>query len=718
MQRLKEFSASLPKGRALITFLATFIVVCTISVLCYRLTLEVIDAGEWVAHTHRVLNEIHESTSAVREMEGAQRGYIITGMEEFQRTYDSSVDKMRHHLDNLSHSVLDDEIQKLRLPKLHALFEERIKQAQVAVELRKQNNFDAAQRHVAQNRGARVTSKIQELLDAMEDKENELLAARYEKLTQSTEVTISALAVLGALATTLLCLSFYSTNLYLMERRKSEEETKRYAAELSSAKSRLDAILASMGDGLYQVDAAGKIVFINPACEAITGYKQNELLGRDLRDFIASVGESQSGSDEAGEQIVSASSGGKIVPLRPDEDCGLFSVMENGTTYEALEQNFIGKDGKLVPVHYISSPLTRDGVVVGAVITFRDVTMRKEAEKRVAEFYSMVSHELRSPLTSIRGALGLMEGGKAGELAAKARRLIGIAREECDRLIRLINDILDMRKIEAGKLTMTRKYEYLAEVISATVDGIKPMATEAGVKIELEKVDGQITIYCDRDRMVQVVNNLIGNAVKFSPTGETVTVRGRRVERDGRVMARVEVCDRGPGISPEDKDKLFNLFQQLDSSDSRPKGGTGLGLAISKALVEQHGGKIGFDSVVGKGSTFWFEVDELAMNEKLEDKIARLAAKFANGLPDTLERIIDLAKGYEAAPAEGGELLTALRAESHKLSGSCGSYGFDELGNIMLSIEKKCEALKEEFDPRVLKELKADLEQSRALIKR
>lgn len=183
-------------------------------------------------------------------------------------------------------------------------------------------------------------------------------------------------------------------------------------------------------------------------------------------------------------------------------------------------------------------------------------------------------------------------------------------------------------------------------------------------------------------------------------------------------MARVEVSDRGPGIGEEDKDKLFNLFQQLDSSDSRPKGGTGLGLAISKALVEQHGGKIGFDSVVGQGSTFWFEVDELAMNEKLEDKIARLSARFTRDLPEKIERISACIKAYEANPEEGAEQLAEARAEAHKLSGSAGSYGFDELGNIMLSIEKKFEALTEVYDPRVLKELRADLEQSRGFMNR
>ena len=136
-----------------------------------------------------------------------------------------------------------------------------------------------------------------------------------------------------------------------------------------------------------------------------------------------------------------------------------------------------------MPVHYVSSPLEHDGIVTGAVLTFRGRHSTQRSERRVSEFYSTVSHELRSPLTSIRGALGLMEGGKAGEFSPKAARLIKIAKDECDRLIRLINDILDIRKIEAGKLQLYLKEESVDEIVSATVNGIKAMADEAQVSL-------------------------------------------------------------------------------------------------------------------------------------------------------------------------------------------------------------------------------------------
>ncbi|CAN5428981.1 hypothetical protein BH11CYA1_BH11CYA1_31680 [soil metagenome] len=709
-QGLREFVSNLPKGKALFTFIATFIVVCTISVLCYRLTLEVIDAGQWVGHTHRILSEIHESISAVREMEGAQRGYIITGMDEFAHSYELAKDKVRSHMHNLKISVIDESVKEHQLPELERLIEARISRAQETLESRKDIGFTAAEKQIAQNLGAHMTAEIKSVLDRMEDHETDLLKARYEKLTQSTEVTISALAILGALATTLLCLSFYSTNLYIMERRRSEEETSRYAAELAISKARLDAILASMGDGLYQIDIQGRIVFINPACEAITGYSQSELLGRNLRDLIADKRQEETGSHS--------------VIIDPNPSRGLFSVIENRSIFESIDQNFIGKDGKLVPVHYVSSPLEKDGVVVGAVVTFRDVTMRKEAEKRVAEFYSTVSHELRSPLTSIRGALGLMEGGKAGEMPARAMRLVAIAKEECDRLIRLINDILDIRKIEVGKLNLFLKKEKIDEIIAATVDGIKPMAAEARVKFKLNQVDPDLSVFCDRDRIIQVLNNLIGNAVKFSSEDQIVTVSANEVQREAGTFVRVGVKDCGPGIAEEERDKLFNLFQQVDSSDSRPKGGTGLGLAISKALVEQHSGTIGFDSTVGEGSTFWFELEVYELKKDLKEKVAKLAARFNEELPERIDYLLACLTVYETSCEEAKEnnseslaelaasKLSEARTIAHKLSGSAGSYGLAEVGNIMLSIEKKLEALMEAFDPRVVSELKRDLEHS------
>ena len=245
----------------------------------------------------------------------------------------------------------------------------------------------------------------------------------------------------------------------------------------------------------------------------------------------------------------------------------------------------------------------------------RDVTEKKQAERRVSEFYSTVSHELRTPLTSIRGSLGLIEGGLTGPVADKTLQFIQIARAESDRLIRLINEILDIRKIEAGKLELKVRAIAADELAATVAESLKGMADTAGIFLE-NKVQSDVKLHCDRDRITQVLTNLVSNAIKFSSHGQTVVIKFARGESG---LYRFSVIDHGPGIPQSEQGKLFGLFQQLDASDSRSKGGTGLGLAISKAIVELHGGKIGIDSTPNEGSTFWFELQEATPAEKEQE---------------------------------------------------------------------------------------------------
>lgn len=269
-----------------------------------------------------------------------------------------------------------------------------------------------------------------------------------------------------------------------------------------------------------------------------------------------------------------------------------------------FETEHPNQDGVMLAVDFSLKPILNDeGQVILLIPEGRDISEKKEAEKRVSEFYSTVSHELRTPLTSIRGAFGLLEGGKAGDLSDKAKKLVSMGRTESDRLVRLINDILDIRKIEAGKLDLKLDQLCPADLVNSTLDNLHAFASEVHVHLKSEVGDG-IKIRGDRDRIVQVLTNLVSNAVKFSPPEGEVLVRGYK----RTIFYRIEVIDQGPGINEDDLNKLFQMFQQIDSSDSRRKGGTGLGLAISRAIVEQHGGKIGVNSRVGKGSTFWFEL--------------------------------------------------------------------------------------------------------------
>lgn len=246
------------------------------------------------------------------------------------------------------------------------------------------------------------------------------------------------------------------------------------------------------------------------------------------------------------------------------------------------------------------------GMVIGFSSLGTDVTELKRIDRMKSEFVSTVSHELRTPLTSIRGSLGLVWAGVAGELPERAKSLVGIAKSNCERLIRLINDILDSEKIESGKMTFELQAHELEPLLEQAIAANEGFAAQHGVTLALRGTAAQVRVCVDSDRLIQVVTNLLSNAIKFSPPQGTVIVamlhEGKRV--------RVEVSDNGPGIPEEFRNRIFQKFSQADSSDTRQKGGTGLGLNISKVIVERMEGSIGFTSERNKGATFFFELPE------------------------------------------------------------------------------------------------------------
>ena len=222
------------------------------------------------------------------------------------------------------------------------------------------------------------------------------------------------------------------------------------------------------------------------------------------------------------------------------------------------------------------------------------------------EFVSTVSHELRTPLTSIRGSLGLIAGGVAGDLPETAKTLVGIAKNNCERLIRLINDILDSEKIESGKMRLDLEAIDIKQVVRQALTANEGFAEQHRVTMRLRAPDEPLRVCIDSDRMIQVLTNLLSNAIKFSPPDGAVEVNVLRVARG----VRVEVSDHGPGVPDKFRDRIFQKFSQADSSDTRQKGGTGLGLNISRALIEKMGGHIGFSSEADVGATFFFELPE------------------------------------------------------------------------------------------------------------
>lgn len=293
------------------------------------------------------------------------------------------------------------------------------------------------------------------------------------------------------------------------------------------------------------------------------------------------------------------------------------AVIEKGEIIPPYDYQMTDGKGRVRELLTTKVPL-KDlaGKIIGVVSTSIDITERKEMDRLKREFISTVSHELRTPLTSIRGSLGLISGGAVGKVSKKALEMIAMAEKNTESVINLVNDILDMEKLDSGSMEFRFKAVDLTRLVKHGIEINRGYADQYNIEFVLVESAEGFKVHGDSDRLIQVLANLLSNAAKFSPEGENVEIAVSR--QNG--LARVSVSDRGPGIPEDFRDNVFAKFTQADSSDTRKAGGTGLGLNISKTIVDKHGGTIGFDTEAGVGTTFYFELPIL-------DEAAEAAAK-------------------------------------------------------------------------------------------
>jgi PAS domain S-box-containing protein len=345
---------------------------------------------------------------------------------------------------------------------------------------------------------------------------------------------------------------------------------------LRQTERRLRSFIDSVDLLVVGLEPTGQIEFVNPYFLKLTGYNQSEVLGKYWFTTFATVEESRELRD-------------------------VFQEIVDQNAHPFYQTPLVTKAGEERMIAWNNTVLRNaKGEAIGTMSIGEDVTQRNAVERLKDEFISIVSHELRTPLTSIRGSLGLLATGVLNDSPEEMHRMIEIAALDTERLVRLVNDILDLEKLSSGKAPLVKEPCNVAELMQRSLAVMQAFAQESGVNLSMSAEP--IEVHAAGDRIIQTLTNLLSNAIKFSPPNSEVYLTAAL--QDEAVLFKIQ--DQGRGIPSDMLETIFGRFQQVDASDSRLKGGTGLGLAICQSIVQQHGGKIWAESIVNQGSTFFF----------------------------------------------------------------------------------------------------------------
>ena len=435
-------------------------------------------------------------------------------------------------------------------------------------------------------------------------------------------------------------------------RKGMEQQLRRNLQEIDAARTQADAtagrlrsILEATGEAIIMLDVRGVCVVANRLVGEVLGLPAEQVIGRSVHDLRSLARQLYAGGD--------------VLEWEPGPGGGPPIDLRTATVESAGQRHRV--------FHEFSAPVQNDeGRVIGRIFVYRDVTKETEVDRMKSEFIATVSHELRTPMTSIKGSLGLVLGGIAGELAPEVRELLTIAMNNTDRLIRLINDILDISRIEAGKMEIKRTPMTPSDVVHRAMRELGAYAEQREIRVISVIPEEMPRALGDPDRLHQVLTNLLSNAIKFSEPGNPVTITGGYNARE--IWIRVEDC--GPGIPKEHQAAVFEKFHRLDNTPTRRTGGTGLGLAICKAIVSEHGGAIWVESEVGVGAAFTFTIPREQDSRPLDltDQAGGRTVLVVDDDPDIV-RLLTLSleqEGFQTVGATSGEQALEI-ARSRKI---------------------------------------------------
>jgi PAS domain S-box-containing protein len=505
---------------------------------------------------------------ALTAAESAQRGYIVTGDPAFLSRYRAAQAQVADDLSRLEPSAATDEGEAGTVARLRVLVGEREAETARVIDLRRREGFAAASARVSGGQGTVLMDRVRGMIADRSRAQATELRHRQHFLIQGSahlEELLRGMMLLVAL----LLLAGAGTFWQLRMRRYRSERDAHDTATL------LREVFAGNADATLLLDLDGAIQAANAAAVRLFGYSYDEMVGRDVLGLFEVGGEGDFGTR-----------------------IGL--VAERLARPYWLDVAMRHRDGHDVAVDIALGSMALPGATY-VIATIRDIGERKTIERIKDEFLANVSHELRTPLTSVVGALGLLRGAPVGAMPHNAQRLIDIAENNSRRLIRLVNDLLDIDRIGSGRMRFDRVRFDLVDAAHAAIEGARGLADVRAIHVELAADEQPVIVDGDHDRLLQVLANLLSNAIRASPAEGSVLVS---VERQGG-RAVVSVEDGGCGISPELATRIFERFAQAVDA---PTGGSGLGLAISREIVVAHEGRIWFEDLPGGGARFAFSL--------------------------------------------------------------------------------------------------------------
>lgn len=534
------------------------------------------DANRRVTHSYNVLEATTDLQVEFSNLELRINEAFLLHYPRTPQNLSMLFGQIQKNMNLLRQLSLDNPIQQHNLDQLEPIVKERLRFLQDILiknpNITKQTGIPL----MPDRKQLELKKSIAQIINGMRQEERSLLNKRDISYQSNIQKGHLLFALVASISEGLILLTLILLNYYLVMRNRAEQEK-----EENEERSRL--IIDGVKDyAIIMLSPEGIITTWSAGAEKMKGYKADEMIGRHFSCFYP---------DEA------------IKNHHPEQ--GLFIANAEGRYEE--EGWRVRKDGTQFLAHVVIRPLrSHEGNLIGYAKITRDLTESKKIERIKNEFISMVSHELRTPLTSIHGSISLLTEQISGAQTSESLGLLHIALNNTKRLIRLINDLLDIEKIEAGKMEFVYDIYSVDDLITESILANKSYADKFSVNITYtQKISGNVKVMIDHDRMIQTLTNLLSNAIKFSPTNAVVDITAL-IDHDSMVL--IEVTDKGKGIPVEFRSSIFQKFAQADSSTGRKQQGTGLGLNISKLIIETMGGTIGYKSQENVGTTFYIKI--------------------------------------------------------------------------------------------------------------